>query len=57
MLRAVRYVTGVEVQLATLFRGSKVPPPMHFFNWINRPRPDDNGPERWAQRRPPILHE
>ena len=43
MVRAVRYVTGVEVQLAILFSGAKVPPPVHF-NWINRPRPDDKGP-------------
>lgn len=44
MVRAVRYVTGVEVQLAILFSGAKVPPPMHFFNRINRPRRDDKGP-------------
>ena len=30
MVRAVRYVTGVEVQLAILFSGAKVPPPVHF---------------------------
>jgi hypothetical protein len=50
MLRAVRYVTGAEVQLATLFRGSKLPPPMHFFNWINRRRPDDQGPTGHLER-------
>lgn len=45
MLRAVRYLSGAEVQLATLFSGAKLPPPMHFFNWIIRL------PERYSRTR------